>query len=93
MANTFRQQLDNIMSEIGYADKIKGMTNKEVVAMIEKDVVNLSDIDDETPFEVAYYELKDIFYEKHWVDIETFIPTAQLKRLYCLLCYYKRANN
>jgi len=81
------------MAEIGYADEIHGKTNEEIIQMIEKDVVMLADIDEGMPFEVAYYELKDAFWEKNWVDIERFIPSSKLKLLYNLLCEYKRAVN
>jgi hypothetical protein len=88
--DSIRKKLDSVLDKLGYADVIDGQTNEEVLALIESKFISLDDIDINTPYELMKYEIKEIFWEKHWVDISLIIDDDNMKRLYELLCDWKK---
>jgi hypothetical protein len=83
--NEVRTRLDAMMVKLGYPH-LTQKTNEDIIAGIEE---NLTAIDTSVPYELACEELKDIFYEKHWVSINTFISNEDLKTLYHILRDFK----
>jgi hypothetical protein len=86
---TPRQKLNLLMEELGYIGYVKNKTNDEIVEMLEESFVPLSEIDLSQPYELIEYELRDIFWQKHWVPLSTFVDEAQAEKMYRLLCEFK----
>ena len=83
------------MDGIGCGDLTRDidiLTLEEVVASINENLVDVAEIDPAEPYEVAKYDLKDMFYNRHWVTIDTFVRDEDLEKLYALLCDWKRTN-
>jgi hypothetical protein len=95
MANTikdFRERLNKIMAEIGYAEEIHGKSNEEVIQMIEESVISLEEIDENVPYKYAKEELYDAFWAKNWVRIDLLIADDHLEEMYNLLTEFKKAK-
>lgn len=88
----FREQLDQVMAEIGYADLIANLTDEQVVETIEDKIISLDEVDVDAPYALVKAELKDMFFEKHWIHIDLLFTDATLERLYNLLREYKRGR-
>jgi hypothetical protein len=89
---SFRSKLDAVMAEIGYKTAIDGKTDLEIIQLIEQEIISLEEINQDEPYELVKYDLKDIFYQKQWINIDMLISDEQLEKLYYLLCDYKRVN-
>ena len=85
-----RTKLDKVMEEMGYGDIVKDKTDQEVIHMIEEEFVPLDEIDETQPFEMIKYDIYDTFWEKHWIQLTHLVSEDKAKRLYDLLCDYKR---
>lgn len=87
----FRNDLIQILSRVDkqYVEQLKGLTEREILDLIEEKIVKLDEIDESMPFEVGIYELRDVFEERYFVSIDRVIPEAELKKLYNLLVDYK----
>jgi hypothetical protein len=92
MANRFREKLNQIMAQIGYAEATDGKSNEEIIQMIEKEVISLEELDENVPYEFAREELHDAFYQKHWIRIGLLIDDDQLEQMYNLLTEFKKAK-
>ena len=84
------QEIEQVMSEIGYGQLVVGKTLKEIMSEIHENLVDLDNINPDEPFEVVKHELKDVFYNRHWVSIDMFLSDAQLERLYSCLAEWKK---
>jgi hypothetical protein len=84
------QQLQAVMDGTGYGRLTQDKTLDEVVQEINEQLLDINEIDPAEPYEVAKYELKDMFYNKHWVSIDAFVRDEDLEKLYALLCDWKR---
>ena len=85
---TTRQRLDKMMVKLGYPELTK-KSDEEVLEGIETNFMPMKDIDVDEPFELIIEELKDIFYEKHWITLNTLITDEDLRTLYEILLEYK----
>jgi len=87
---TVLDQLQEIMDKTGYGNLTRGKTLPEVIAEINGQLLPVDDIDPTESWELVRYELKDEFFNRHWISIDTFISDEHLEQLYNLLCAYKR---
>jgi hypothetical protein len=88
--NNLRERLNLIMEELGYEDVVSGKSDKQLMEMLEEAFVPLSEIDETQPYELIKYELRDVFWYKHWVPLSTFVSEEQVEKMYHLLCEYKQ---
>jgi hypothetical protein len=91
-ARDYRTELEQILLRIDkkYLKQIEGLDEKQVIAMVEDNIVKLSDIDTSMPFEVGIYEMRDAFEEKYYVSLDSVIPEEEQRHLYYLLVDYKK---
>jgi tRNA U34 5-carboxymethylaminomethyl modifying GTPase MnmE/TrmE len=91
MALQIKMKLQKIMNTAGYGHLIEGKTLTDILKEIQENFnISIEDIDESDPFELVKFELKDAFYQKNWITIDTFLGDDILEKLYHILCDYKR---